>query len=87
MTGFKIVWRRTVLEDLADAWTGAPDRNAITSAVTAAERKLRWDPAGRASGQVEGLYFLIEPPLRIGFTIDSDARTVTVVGLGVSPMP
>jgi hypothetical protein len=83
MSRFTIDWRRTALEELADAWTVAPNRNAVTAAFDAIERKLSENPQGNAGGCVERLYFLAEPPLRVGFTIDETSRTVTVVGLGV----
>ena len=84
MSRFTVAWRHTALEELADVWTKAANRNEITSAVGTIERKLRENPHGFAEGEVEGLYFLAESPLRVGFTINDASRTVTVVGLGVS---
>lgn len=87
MSRFKVDWRHTALEELADVWTVAPNRNDITAAFDAMERKLSENPKGYAGGCVEGLYFLAEPPLRVGFTVDDGARIVTIVGLGVYQAP
>lgn len=84
MNRFQIRWGRTALGELADAWTRASDRSAVNSAAAEIERKLRENPTGFADGQVEGLYFLAEAPLRVGYTIDNASKTVTVVGFGVS---
>ena len=81
MSRFTIVWRRTALEELADAWMAFPNRADVTTAYASIEGRLGEAPAKHASGEVEGLYFLDEPRLRVGYTIDDTSRTVTIVGL------
>lgn len=83
MSHFIIAWRRSALDELAEAWLRAENRPDLTRAVEAVELKLRDRPMQCAERQVEDLYFLSEPPLRIGFTIDDGSRIVTIVGLGV----
>lgn len=81
MSHFKIGWRRTALDELANAWMAVANRSEVTSAHDSIERKLRDAPAKNCTGEVEGLYFLDEPPLRVGYTIDNTSRRVTIVGL------
>lgn len=83
MSRFTIAWRQTALDELAEAWMKADNRTELTTAVEAVELKLRERPMQCAERQVEDLYFLSEPPLRIGFTIDDGSQIVTIVGLGV----
>jgi uncharacterized protein YndB with AHSA1/START domain len=83
MSRFTIAWRRSALDELAEAWLRAGNRTELTVAVEAVELKLRERPTQCAERQVEGLYLLSEPPLRIAFTIDDASSLVTIVGLGV----
>jgi hypothetical protein len=85
MKRFRVVWRRSALNALADAWTQAKNRQAVNSAVDAIEDKLAENPTEFGDRRVEGLYFFSEPPLRIAFTVDENLWTVTIDGLWTPP--
>jgi hypothetical protein len=40
---FQTIWQKPVLDQLADVWLHAPDRNAVTVATTRIEQLL-WKP-------------------------------------------
>lgn len=85
MKRFRVAWRRSAHDALANAWIESVDRRAVNAAVEAIEDKLAENPTEFGDQSVEGLYFLSEPPLRVAFTVDEDSRTVTIDGLWTPP--
>jgi hypothetical protein len=70
MTLWALDYLPGAIEELADVWTGAPDRNAVTSAASVIDRLLQGDPQGSGRHLSEGLYQLHESPLAVYYTVD-----------------
>ena len=75
---FTITWLPSAIQELADLWIHAPDRNAITDSANKIDRLLRED------GHVKGQEFknqktLYEPPLMITFSVRLDDRLIEVI--------
>jgi len=63
---FTVVWLPEALDDLADLWTKATDRQALTDAANAIDRRLRSD--ADAQGQpFFGRRLLVVAPLAVTF--------------------
>ncbi len=78
MTPFDVDWIPQALNDLADIWSRASDRNAVTVAAAVIERLLKRDPVHNGHYLSENLYRLDEPPLAVYYTIDAARRSVEV---------
>ncbi|HUY89911.1 MAG TPA: hypothetical protein VMV10_14340 [Pirellulales bacterium] len=85
MRRFKVDWLQNALDDLADAWSNAENRDAVNLAVEAIDDKLAENPTEFSDRMIEKLYFFSEPPLRVAFTVDEVSRMVRIVGLGTLP--
>jgi len=85
MKRFAVDWLEDALDELADAWSTAENRDAVNLAVDAIDEKLAESPIEFSDRMSEGLYFFTEPPLRIALTVDKALRTVKVVGLKMLP--
>jgi hypothetical protein len=75
---YTVRWVQSALDALADVWTQATDRNAITTAVTRIDRALAVLPDDQGESRDEGRRILLEPPLGVIYTVDHDHRTVVV---------
>lgn len=85
MKRFIVDWLENALDELADAWSNAENKDAVNLAVDAIDEKLAESPIEFSDRMSEGLYFFTEPPLRIAFTVDEVSRMVKVVGLKMLP--
>jgi hypothetical protein len=73
-----VSWEDVALEYLADAWTRAPDRQAVNDAVKRAERELAWSP--ETKGQAfYGDRLLVVLPLQLVYKVDADKHEVTIL--------
>jgi plasmid stabilization system protein ParE len=79
MTRYTVVWPRDAEEDLADAWLNAPDRNAVTAAAIAIDKKLSENAATKGLEVSEGLRAFYEAPLRVLFAVREGDRIVEVL--------
>jgi plasmid stabilization system protein ParE len=79
MTRYTVVWRRSTQDELAEIWTVARDRNAVTAAAHIIDVELTHDAATKDVEVSEGLRAFFAPPLRILFTVDEGDRLVEVV--------
>jgi mRNA-degrading endonuclease RelE of RelBE toxin-antitoxin system len=79
MKRYKVVWRKRALNDLADIWLRAEDRQALTEAVDRVESKLAERPREWGDELCEGLFRIVAGPVRVLFTIEEPAKTVRVV--------
>ena len=76
---YSVRWtRKARLEQLAQVWLDAPDRNAVTAAANEVDRLLAADPAGIGESRAAGLRALIVEPLMVGYMIDEDDGRVIV---------
>jgi len=78
---YTVRWVPSALNRLADVWTQAEDRSAVTAAVQQIDRELRSDPDSRGESRAEGRRVLLIPPLGVLFTVAPERQTVFVVGV------
>lgn len=74
---FTVVWTRAALGQLADAWTRAADRAAVTLAAAEIDRILLADPEQKGVA-FYGDRLLVVPPLQAVFTVHADDMLVRV---------
>lgn len=67
MIRYTVVWHVEARDELAEIWTGARDRNAITAASNLIDRQLADDATTKGVELSEGLRGLFVPPLRVLF--------------------
>ena len=79
MTRYTVVWVQNAQGELADLWLSSPNRDAVTTATDAIDRKLAEDAPKQGTELSEGLRSLFEPPLRVIFTVREDDRIVEVL--------
>jgi len=79
MTRYTVVWVESALDELADLWLAAPDREAITAAADAIDQELAVDAPSKGIELSEGLRALFSPPLRILFTVREVDRIAEVL--------
>lgn len=79
---FRVEWRQTALNDLANAWTTSDStmRRAITNAAREIEDVLKRDPE-EGESRPEGRRILFVEPLAAVFRVNSDHELVTIVGV------
>jgi plasmid stabilization system protein ParE len=78
MTRYTVVWLGGALDELAELWTTARDRNAVTTAAHVIDVELSQDALTQGVEVSEGLRAFFAPPLRILFTADEGDRLVEV---------
>jgi hypothetical protein len=81
MNQFTVDREEPAQDELARLWLTSADPAAITQATARVDQRLARDPFGQGQHVAEGLYHLDEPPLRVAYQIDEDARIVLVVGV------
>jgi hypothetical protein len=72
-----VVWVKSAEGELADLWTTAPDRQAVTDAANAIDRELRID-ADRKGVPHDSGRVLTVPPLAVHFMVYPDDCLVKV---------
>jgi hypothetical protein len=82
---FTVVWRPSALRDLADVWTNAPDRNAVTAASRAIDLRLGRDPLSQGEAREGNLRILFVPPLAVIYQVEPDDCRVTVLDVWLYP--
>ena len=90
MKRFTVLWRQTAIDQLAEIWLAASDRDQVTRAVNAIDSLLSTDPSGDLTKELaEGLRTAIVLPSRVISSVQVDDRTVDVamVRLVFSPTP
>ena len=79
MKNYKVKWRKTALDELADVWLRAVDRDAVNRAVTEIESRLEESPSEWGRELREGLRSFRLGPLRVLFYVVNDSKTVRIV--------
>ena len=77
-------WSRRSQDELADLWTNATNRGAVTAAADEIDRLLARDPLGVGESRDGGNRILFEPPLAVLYRVDGRRRRVVVVAAGLS---
>jgi len=78
MTRYTVVWHDSTLDELAEIWVKARDRNAVTAAAHIIDVELSDDAETKGVEVSEGLRAFFAPPLRILFNVDEGDRLVEV---------
>lgn len=69
MTRFTVVWVRDAIDQLAEIWLAASDRDSVTDAANQIDRQLAEKPLVRGEHLSEGLRAYVIPPLRVLFSV------------------
>jgi plasmid stabilization system protein ParE len=75
---YTVVWAEEALDDLAEIWMSALDRDGIALASRTVDEALSEDPATCGIELSEGLRSFSIPPLKALFSIEEDDRLVRV---------
>lgn len=73
-----VVWKAAALDDLADIWTSAPDRAAVTAAADVIDATLRVDPYTWSESRSGATRVMVVPPLVVSFDVSDPDCLVTV---------
>ncbi|MGH7134633.1 MAG: type II toxin-antitoxin system RelE/ParE family toxin, partial [Pirellulales bacterium] len=76
---YDVKWRKTALNELADIWLRAVDREAVNRAVSEIEARLEESPSEWGREVREGLRSFRWNSLRVLFYIGDDRKTVRIV--------
>jgi plasmid stabilization system protein ParE len=76
---YRVAWKRTARDMLAEVWLNAPDRNAVTRAANRIDLLLASDPLGHGESRSGGNRVLIVPPLTVYYRVDEAANKVIVL--------
>lgn len=79
---YTVIWLPRALAELADAWSGAIDRNAVSAASERIDRLLESDPLAVGESRSGANRIVFEPPLAAIFRVDRAARMVFVRAVG-----
>lgn len=73
-----VVYRPAAEKDLAELWLRAADRNAVSAAADAIDRKLKSDPLSAGKSLIGDLRTVIEEPPEAAFQVSVPDRLVSV---------
>jgi hypothetical protein len=85
MSLFRVEWEEEGENELANIWTVAPDRAAVSRAALEADRILERDPVAIGTELSEGLYRIVIEPLIIHYEIDNQQKLVKVTRVARLP--
>jgi len=75
---YTVVWLPSAINELADIYNEASDRQKVTQASNRIDQRLKYDP--ERQGQVmHGRWIIVEAPLVVTFAIYSDDCLVEVL--------
>jgi hypothetical protein len=78
---YTLIWKPAVEQRLAQIWTEAADRRAVTEAADKIDEVLRTHPLAVGESRDEGRRILIEEPLVVVYRVLEEDRLVRVVGV------
>jgi len=76
---YTVVFKPAAEEELADIWSNAPDRAAVTVAAHEIEIALQRDPVACGESRGKATRVLFHPPLVVQYRVSAADRTVLVV--------
>jgi hypothetical protein len=77
---YTVVWTDAALNQLADRWSTAPDREAVRAAADQIDPYLAIDPNNKGE-EFYGDRLVVIPPLSVVFSVSDDDRVVTVLSI------
>ena len=75
---YTVIWHPAARDELALAWTQAPNRQAVTDAADRIDSVLRVDPEAKGV-DFYGDRLFVEPPLAVTFTVYAADRIVQIL--------
>jgi hypothetical protein len=78
---YTVVWIKSALDELAELWNNASDRQAVTDAANSIDSILKSNPVDYSESREENLRILFVPPLAALFEISDADRMITVRGV------
>jgi plasmid stabilization system protein ParE len=75
---FTVIWRPSAEQKLAEIWTEADDRQAVTDAADAIDVFLRTEPTEVGESRVANIRILTVSPLSVYYDVHEDDRLVAV---------
>jgi plasmid stabilization system protein ParE len=84
---FTVIWRPDALDELANAWTEAANRNAVTEASERIDQLLTNDPMDAGESRFGKNRIVFEPPLAVIFRVNEGDRMVFVLSVGTYGRP
>jgi plasmid stabilization system protein ParE len=75
---FTVIWRPSAEQKLAEIWTEADDRQAVTDAADAIDVFLRTGPIEVGESRVANIRILTVSPLSVYYDVHEDDRLVAV---------
>jgi hypothetical protein len=87
MSRYTVTWLKSAQGHLAQLWTEAGDRAALTEAANTIDQVLGTDPGPKGKAVSEGLYTLHVPPLHVLYSFSEADRIVEVASVRRDPQP
>jgi hypothetical protein len=78
---FTVAWIAAAVNELADLWIIAPDRDRVTAAASTLDELLRHNPQTLGESRHGNVRILVEDPLGIDFEVVEDDRIVYVLSV------
>jgi len=76
---FEVIWIPSAVQELAAIWLQASDRQAVTTAAHAIEKRLESDPENDGESRPKGRRILHSKPLGVRYRVLVDRRLVKVL--------
>lgn len=84
MVRYTVLWRKEVLNELADRWISYHDRGELTAAADLIDAELSSDAHQKGYSIGIGQKSLASGPLSVIFRVDEGDRKVMVEGIGLT---
>lgn len=84
MKNYRVIWTNSALNDLADIWLRAVDREAVNRSVSDIELRLQESPTEWGRDLREDLRSFSHKSLRVLFYVAEDRKIVRIVAATVS---
>ena len=81
---YSVKWRKKALNELADLWNTAADRNAVAAASDVVDDLLARDPLGQGESRGGTYRLMYEGPLGVLYRVNVTAKRVIVLAVGPS---
>ena len=76
---YTVYWRPAAEDELAEIWTNATDRQAVTAAANSIDAILTRDAASQGESRSGSLRILIISPLAVHFKVRESKRLATIL--------
>ncbi|MHC4176588.1 MAG: type II toxin-antitoxin system RelE/ParE family toxin [Planctomycetota bacterium] len=76
---YTVVWKPAAEEELAQLWTDADDRNAVTAAADEIDRLLRSSPHKQGESRRGSVRVVFIDPIGVFFDVQDQDRLVSVL--------